>query len=108
MGQRHITTETLIQALLDELGDQLVPILGVGNDGPFGNFAATRHGCFTSEWDERRLGLGPLDAILGALAIAVLLVGGAGANGTGGIEGAANDVVPNARKVARGPSIAIK
>src|ERR1044072_8466203 len=46
-----------------------------------------------------RSGLGPLHTILGALAVAGRLVRGAGARRAGGVERAADNVIPNPREI---------
>ena len=56
-------------------------------------FAAAGHG------DSPLSGLRALDAVLGALAVAVGFVGRGRARGAGGVERAADDVVANARQV---------
>src|SRR5450432_2081399 len=50
-------------------------------------------------FESRRLLLGPLDAVLRALAVTVDLVGRRGADGARRIERAADDVVAHAREV---------
>src|ERR1700722_15100137 len=45
------------------------------------------------------LGLGPLDAVLRALAVAIYFVGGGRSDGAGGVERAADNVVANTGKI---------